>query len=655
MSKTVDPSRTYVGVVENNNDPKKIGRCQIKVLDVFDNFKVEDLPWASPWKDLNGNQFNVPDKGKVVTVVFENGNLNNPEYISSDHYNQNLENKLQQLDGEDYLSMKALIFDHKTQIYVNDTEGVKIDHKFNNINIKEKTIDVSLKDNFGKISLGSPNATQRAILGDNFTNWLDTFLQILMGAQGGPFLGNLAAPVIATPALLSHIQLYFQQKDPKLLSKNVYIVDNDSVKKQERTEGVSEAQKGDKWKSTVEENKLTTEETVKFTPMDGSSSSTFQKPPIDAEKPPIAVDLAPQVPDVHPDVDVLLELIRMKNYKLYQKPFELNIVAIRNQCLATGDRYTDEFVDKVYVLYKDDRDVWQVKNYVFSTMPGVEFTMSEDWINKQTDLPLLYQVYWSNKIGERVTFKDVLRGPVINGVPITSVNTNIATNVILGNLNDSGKKFVNNLPSEKQSEVEKSIKDLLVQEAISKGLSVNTSNIDNISKNILNSIKTRTGTLENLASDSIVNSLSSFTNKLNQTTSNLLQGQGGNIISNIQGQAGNLVSGLQGQGQGLVSSLQNQATNLASGQVNSFKNSLSSNISQNQLQNLVSKGIDVDKVEIDINKAKSLGISIDKVTDMTKLTSEDISKLASNNISITKLRSSIDQMSKTGLDIKKFI
>jgi len=655
MSKTVDPSRTYVGVVENNNDPKKIGRCQIKVLDVFDNFKVEDLPWASPWKDLNGNQFNVPDKGKVVTVVFENGNLNNPEYISSDHYNQNLENKLQQLDGEDYLSMKALIFDHKTQIYVNDTEGVKIDHKFNNINIKEKTIDVSLKDNFGKISLGSPNATQRAILGDNFTNWLDTFLQILMGAQGGPFLGNLAAPVIATPALLSHIQLYFQQKDPKLLSKNVYIVDNDSVKKQERTEGVSEAQKGDKWKSTVEENKLTTEETVKFTPMDGSSSSTFQKPPIDAEKPPIAVDLAPQVPDVHPDVDVLLELIRMKNYKLYQKPFELNIVAIRNQCLATGDRYTDEFVDKVYVLYKDDRDVWQVKNYVFSTMPGVEFTMSEDWINKQTDLPLLYQVYWSNKIGERVTFKDVLRGPVINGVPITSVNTNIATNVILGNLNDSGKKFVNNLPSEKQSEVEKSIKDLLVQEAISKGLSVNTSNIDNISKNILNSIKTRTGTLENLASDSIVNSLSSFTNKLNQTTSNLLQGQGGNIISNIQGQAGNLVSGLQGQGQGLVSSLQNQATNLASSQVNSFKNSLSSNISQNQLQNLVSKGIDVDKVEIDINKAKSLGISIDKVTDMTKLTSEDISKLASNNISITKLRSSIDQMSKTGLDIKKFI
>ena len=655
MSKTVDPSRTYVGVVENNNDPKKIGRCQIKVLDVFDNFKVEDLPWASPWKDLNGNQFNVPDKGKVVTVVFENGNLNNPEYISSDHYNQNLENKLQQLDGEDYLSMKALIFDHKTQIYVNDTEGVKIDHKFNNINIKEKTIDVSLKDNFGKISLGSPNATQRAILGDNFTNWLDTFLQILMGAQGGPFLGNLAAPVIATPALLSHIQLYFQQKDPKLLSKNVYIVDNDSVKKQERTEGVSEAQKGDKWKSTVEENKLTTEETVKFTPMDGSSSSTFQKPPIDAEKPPIAVDLAPQVPDVHPDVDVLLELIRMKNYKLYQKPFELNIVAIRNQCLATGDRYTDEFVDKVYVLYKDDRDVWQVKNYVFSTMPGVEFTMSEDWINKQTDLPLLYQVYWSNKIGERVTFKDVLRGPVINGVPITSVNTNIATNVILGNLNDSGKKFVNNLPSEKQSEVEKSIKDLLVQEAISKGLSVNTSNIDNISKNILNSIKTRTGTLENLASDSIVNSLSSFTNKLNQTTSNLLQGQGGNVISNIQGQAGNLVSGLQGQGQGLVSGLQNQATNLVSGQVNSFKNSLSSNISQNQLQNLVSKGIDVDKVEIDINKAKSLGISIDKVTDMTKLTSEDISKLASNNISITKLRSNIDQMSKTGLDIKKFI
>lgn len=632
MSKTVDPKKTYVGVVENNDDPKKIGRCQIRVLDVFDNFKVEDLPWASPWKDLNGNQFNIPDKGKVVTIVFENGNLNNPEYISSDHYNQNLENKLQQLNNEDYLSMKALIYDHKTQIYVNESEGVKIDHKFNNLNIREKTIDVNLKDNFGKINLGSPNATQRAILGDNFTNWLDTFLQILMGAQGGPFLGNLAAPVIATPALLSHIQLYFQQKDPKLLSKNVYIVDNDSVKKQERTEGVSDGQKGDKWKSTVEENSLTTKETVKYVPLDGSSSSTFKKPPTDAENPPIPADLAPEVPDVHPDVNVLLELIKMKNYKLYEKPFELNIISVRNQCLATGDKYTDEFVDKVYVLYKDDKDVWRVKNYIFSTMPGVEFTMSEAWINKQTDISTLDKIYWSNKIGERITFKDVLRGPVVNGVPITSLNKDVATNAVLGSLNDSGKKYLSNLTGEKQAEIESSIKDLLVQDAISKGLNVNMDSINSLSKNILNNIKIRDGVVENIASNSLIGNLSSFNSKLNSTVNGLLgnaQGQSGNLVSNLQGQSGNLVG--------------------------SFKNTLSSNISRGQLTNLVSSGVDVDKVEKDVNKLKSLGIGVDKISDLSKLTSSDYSKIASNKLSITKLKSDINNMSKSGIDIKKLL
>jgi hypothetical protein len=639
MSKTVDPKKTYVGVVENNDDPKKIGRCQIRVLDVFDNFKVEDLPWASPWKDLNGNQFNIPDKGKVVTIVFENGNLNNPEYISSDHYNQNLENKLQQLNNEDYLSMKALIYDHKTQIYVNESEGVKIDHKFNNLNIREKTIDVNLKDNFGKINLGSPNATQRAILGDNFTNWLDTFLQILMGAQGGPFLGNLAAPVIATPALLSHIQLYFQQKDPKLLSKNVYIVDNDSVKKQERTEGVSDGQKGDKWKSTVEENSLTTKETVKYVPLDGSSSSTFKKPPTDAENPPIPADLAPEVPDVHPDVNVLLELIKMKNYKLYEKPFELNIISVRNQCLATGDKYTDEFVDKVYVLYKDDKDVWRVKNYIFSTMPGVEFTMSEAWINKQTDISTLDKIYWSNKIGERITFKDVLRGPVVNGVPITSLNKDVATNAVLGSLNDSGKKYLSNLTGEKQAEIESSIKDLLVQDAISKGLNVNMDSINSLSKNILNNIKIRDGVVENIASNSLIGNLSSFNSKLNSTVNGLL--------GNAQGQAGNLVNNLQGQGE----NLQGQAGNL----VGSFKNTLSSNISRGQLTNLVSSGVDVDKVEKDVNKLKSLGIGVDKISDLSKLTPSDYSKIASNKLSITKLKSDINNMSKSGIDIKKLL
>lgn len=422
-------NKTYIGTVEDNNDPKKLGRCRIRVLDVFDEkdkndkyeIAVEDLPWATPWKDVNGNNFNLPEKGKVVTVVFEDGNKNNPEYISSDHYNVNLEKKLEQLSEGDYLSMKALIYDHKTQIYVNDSEGLKLDHKFNNINIKETSINVNLKDNFGKINIGSPNSTQRAILGDNFVNWFDEFLNILMGSKGGPFLGNLLAPVVATPALMAQIQLYFTLKDPKILSKNVYIVDNDSVVKQERTDGgaskgsVSEGQKGDTWASTVDQNKLTTKEPVKFTPLDGPTTQTFEKPPANAATSSASVDLAPEKPAHHPDIDVLLEMLRIKNYKVFTKPYELNIVSIRNQALKSGDKYTDEFVDKLYAFYKDDKDVWQLKQYVFSTMPGVEFEVTKGWI-KDKDFKRKERKYWEDKIGTKITLKEFMKGPVSNKV-----------------------------------------------------------------------------------------------------------------------------------------------------------------------------------------------------------------------------------------------
>ena len=89
--KKVDVGRTYLGVVEDNQDPKKEGRIKVKVIDVFEDMKIEDIPWATPWKDLAGNHFAVPEKGKVVVVVFEQGDVYKPEFIFTDHYNVNLE------------------------------------------------------------------------------------------------------------------------------------------------------------------------------------------------------------------------------------------------------------------------------------------------------------------------------------------------------------------------------------------------------------------------------------------------------------------------------------------------------------------------------------------------------------------------------------
>lgn len=730
MSKTVDPKKTYVGVVENNDDPKKIGRCQIRVMDVFDSFKVEDLPWASPWKDLNGNQFNIPDKGKVVTVVFENGNTNNPEYISSDHYNTNLETKLQQLSKEDYLSMKSLLYDHKTQIYVNDKEGLKLDHKFNNVNIKEQSIDFNLKDNFGKVNVGSPSGTQRAILGDNFTNWFDTFLNILLG---GGFLGNLAAPVVATPALMSHIQLYYQLKDPKLLSKHVYLVDNDSVQKQERTDGVTEAQKGDKWTSTVEENKITKKEVVKYASSDGATSTTFEKPKVDESKPLVAYDLKPQKIDEHPDVEVLLEILRMKNYKIYEKPYELNIVAIRNQCIASGDKYSDQFIDKLYALYKDDQNVWRVKNYVYSTVPGLEFTVSEKWLN-ESKLDTINQIYWSNKIDQKITMKELKRGPVINNITIDKLNSNLVLSSILSSLNDKGKAFTKNLSSDpvafdvlsknannigiidltNTEQAKVSLKNLssvglrnifsyeIVQNLVSIGIDINKTDV-NINKvrllgldimkllteeeytkdenkkledqkidikklkSELNTISTNTPQVNLKDALTFISLLGQYNNPNNSLTANN-QNQLNSLlsqVSNLSGQSGitnltnngsSLVSNLTSQGGNIVNSLTSQGSNLASSLSNNLTNSLSSAMSFKDIQGLLSKGLDIDKVTNNLSTVKSLGIDLTKLNDLSKLSQDEISKLSASNINITKLKSDLSLISSnTSLNITDFL
>ena len=415
----VKSGKTYIGVVEDNNDPQKLGRCKIRVFNVFDDVPLENIPWANPWKDLAGNGFALPEKGKVVTVVFENSDTNSPEFISSDHFNINLEKKLKELPEADYLTMKSLIFDHRTQVYVNEGEGLKLDHKFNLINIRENSINVNLKDNFAKINLGTANSTQRSILGDNFLNWFDDFVQILMGSKGGPFLGNLGSPVVATPALLGSLQLYQQLKDPKFLSKNVYIVDNENVAKLER---IAEGQIGDTWQSTVKENDVTSKEPVPYTPTPGSTNTTFDQPPIDAAPSPTQSSAAvqPEAPKPkaaeNPDIKIVKEVLRVKGYKLFSEVEQLNIVAVRNQCILPGDKYTDQFSDKLYVIWKKDDDTWDIKQYLFSTVPGLEFTISDSWL---TEKNLKNVEPWTSSNGKKIYMKEYARiAGQLNGDPI---------------------------------------------------------------------------------------------------------------------------------------------------------------------------------------------------------------------------------------------
>lgn len=367
-------NKIFVGVVEDNEDPKKIGRVRIRVMNVFDEIPVEDIPWASPWKDLNGNEFNVPDIGKVLSVVFDQGNQYKPEYIYAEHYNVNLQKKLSELSGKPYTSMRALLFDHKTQIYSNDTEGLKIDYKFNNINIVKDSINVNLKDNMSKLNLGTPTANQQAILGNHFLDWFDEFVDNLLGSKAGPFLGNMGAPVVPNPAFIDVLVKYKALKDPTFLSHHVNIVDNEYVDKQDR---VADGQIGDKWKSTVTKNLHTKSEPVDYKSIRGNSSDT---PPGDLSthvdengnivNPSANMSNTPAIePTNNPDVDKLINAMNTKGYKIFTRPFEANIIGIRKQ--YEGQKYSNAFKDDLFLMFKtDNTSNWEIFKFKISTMPG---------------------------------------------------------------------------------------------------------------------------------------------------------------------------------------------------------------------------------------------------------------------------------------------
>jgi hypothetical protein len=375
----VDRTKTYVGIVEDNEDPKKLGRCRVRVLDIFDEIPVSDIPWATSWKDLNGNEFNVPEKGKVVTVIFEQGNIYKPEYIYADHYNINLESKLNSLSGTNYTSMKSLIFDHKTQIYVNDDEGLKLDHKYNNINITEGSVNINLKDNNGLVNIGDATAAQQAILGNHWMDWFDEFVDNLLGTYAGPFLGNMGSPVVPNPSFIEVLQKYKALRDPVFLSHHVNIVDNDKVSTVRTTKREDNSQVGDTWKSTIRKNDVTIKTADNFKPVDGP------KQPYDPTYVPPATngqpDTAPNTSDVippadplssttsNPTIDKLVRFLKSKSYHVYDTVGLLNIVGMRG-ARKDGGTITNKFDDNLYVFYKNSSGNWELMLYTITTTPG---------------------------------------------------------------------------------------------------------------------------------------------------------------------------------------------------------------------------------------------------------------------------------------------
>ncbi|MCU0436717.1 MAG: hypothetical protein MUC49_02310 [Raineya sp.] len=67
-------------------------------------------------------------------------------------------------------------------------------------------------------------------------------------------------------------------------------------------------------------------------------------------------------------IKVLLNIAKRNNYKVFTRPYELNIWGIRSKSTASG-----KFDDEIIVFFKDEKGNWQLKSYEASTDPGTFF------------------------------------------------------------------------------------------------------------------------------------------------------------------------------------------------------------------------------------------------------------------------------------------
>ena len=134
---------TYLGTVEDNNDPEKLGRIKVRIAPYTD-FLTEELPWACPILGSCGNSsqaggLNVPEIGSQVRIEFPSKDLTAPYYRGAEL------NKLNRvtLFDEDYPNSYGYKDSNGNFYRVNKKTGI-IDFRHESSSSMQVTADGSL-------------------------------------------------------------------------------------------------------------------------------------------------------------------------------------------------------------------------------------------------------------------------------------------------------------------------------------------------------------------------------------------------------------------------------------------------------------------------------------------------------------------------------
>lgn len=154
---------TYIGVVSDNNDPKKLGRVKV-LIPLFEDMEPDSYPWAYPLLSTflgnspNAVSFNVPEIGSQVRVSFPTKDIYAPYYSGCE---MNEENKCTFFD-EDYPNCYGSKDSRGNFIKVNKkTDKTTIQHS--------STTNVEVTQD-GTVTLTNPNGSSIMFdSGDNLT------------------------------------------------------------------------------------------------------------------------------------------------------------------------------------------------------------------------------------------------------------------------------------------------------------------------------------------------------------------------------------------------------------------------------------------------------------------------------------------------------
>jgi Type VI secretion system/phage-baseplate injector OB domain len=148
--------RTYVGIVVDNNDPRKLDRIQVKVPELFEGIEDAHLPWAIPTNNKDATSksgvCDIPPVGAKVRLKFQKGSIDHPEYF--DYLVDEgciLEEKL-----ENYPFKKVRKFNNGTYIVLDtQTNEIYLYHKGGNVvlDIVDANVELTVKNGSLKVEV----------------------------------------------------------------------------------------------------------------------------------------------------------------------------------------------------------------------------------------------------------------------------------------------------------------------------------------------------------------------------------------------------------------------------------------------------------------------------------------------------------------------